>query len=88
MIELGRYVERIKRDSWRLPDQEIIDIYHRMNLRDATKIINKGDAGITLNHSEKKLAELLSFLNIFGESTFFGQLIVVLKRYKDAPCST
>jgi len=47
------------RDSWRLPDQEIIDIYHRMNLRDATKIINKTDTGITLNKSEQKLAELM-----------------------------
>ena len=68
------------RDSWRLPDQEIIDIYHRfvsailsvinvvsliflfhfrMNLRDATKIINKADTGITLNKSEQKLAELM-----------------------------
>jgi hypothetical protein len=31
----------------------------RMNLRDATKIINKADTGITLNKSEQKLAELM-----------------------------
>ena len=30
-----------------------------MNLRDATKIINKADTGITLNKSEQKLAELM-----------------------------
>ena len=30
-----------------------------MNLRDATKIINKADTGITLNRSEQKLAELM-----------------------------
>ena len=30
-----------------------------MNLRDATKIINKTDTGITLNKSEQKLAELM-----------------------------
>lgn len=47
------------RDAWRLADQEILDIYHRMNLRDATKIINKADTGITLNRSEQKLAELM-----------------------------
>ena len=33
--------------------------YPRMNLRDATKIINKADTGITLNKSEQKLAELM-----------------------------
>ena len=73
------------RDAWRLADQEILDIYHRliprdvknqkfqakmsknqqkhdffrMNLRDATKIINKADTGIMLNRSEQKLAELM-----------------------------
>jgi len=47
------------RDAWRLADQEILDIYHRMNLRDATKIINKADTGMTLNKSEQKLAELM-----------------------------
>jgi hypothetical protein len=30
-----------------------------MNLRDATKIINKADTGIMLNRSEQKLAELM-----------------------------
>ena len=35
------------------------DKFLRMNLRDATKIINKADTGITLNKSEQKLAELM-----------------------------
>lgn len=38
----------------------LIFLFHfRMNLRDATKIINKADTGITLNKSEQKLAELM-----------------------------
>ena len=46
---------------WRQSDTFLawLQFYFRMNLRDATKIINKADTGITLNKSEQKLAELM-----------------------------
>lgn len=74
------------RDAWRLADQEILDIYHRMNLRDATKIINKADTGITLNKSEQKLAELM--LHSHSQSDMMRNIHSVQDFLRQNPATT
>lgn len=57
-----------------------------MNLRDATKIINKADTGITLNKSEQKLAELM--LHSHSQSDMMRNIHSVQDFLRQNPATT